>query len=278
MPNSDLLAIARDIALRAGELAKLRRSEGVSVAASKSSSVDIVTEADRETERLIRGALADARPDDGFYGEESGAEKGTSGLTWIVDPIDGTVNFLYGIPHYAVSIAVVEGEPDPLTWTALAGAVVNPATNELFTAAAGKGAFLGDQQIHVADGVDLSQALIGTGFAYDSEMRGRQGTLVAALLPLVRDIRRQGTASLDLAFVAAGRLNAYFERTLSPWDHAAGALIAREAGATVKGLGDAAPSRDFILAAHPDVAARLERTLIDLDGEAFYPRSPRIPG
>ena len=264
MPHENLLAIARDVALRAGELAKLRRSEGVSVAASKSSPVDIVTEADRETEALIRAALADARPDDGFYGEESGAEKGSSGLTWIVDPIDGTVNFLYGIPHYAVSIAVVEGEPDPLTWTALAACVFNPASGELFTAAAGGGAYLADQPIRVAPGVDLSQALVATGFAYDSQMRGEQGHLVADLLPLVRDIRRQGTASLDLCFVAAGRLNAYFERTLSPWDHAAGALIAREAGARVKGLDDAAPSRDFILAAHPDVAARLERTLRDL--------------
>jgi myo-inositol-1(or 4)-monophosphatase len=264
VPNESLLAIARDIALRAGELAKLRRSEGVSVAASKSSSVDIVTEADRETERLIRGALAEARPDDGFYGEESGAEKGSSGLTWIVDPIDGTVNFLYGIPHYAVSIAVVEGEPDPLTWTALAGCVVNPASGEVFTASAGGGAHLGGTEIHVAEAVDLSQSLVATGFAYDSAMRGRQGRLVAELLPLVRDIRRLGTASLDLSFVACGRLNAYFERTLSPWDHAAGALIAREAGATVKGLGDAQPSRDFILAGQPDVAARLERKLLEL--------------
>lgn len=261
MSNQELLGLARDVALRAGELAQRRRSEGVEVAASKSSSVDIVTEADRETERLIRGALAAARPGDGFYGEESGAEKGTSGLTWIVDPIDGTVNFLYGIPHYAVSIAVVEGEPDPLTWTALAGCVVNPASGEVFTAAVGRGAFLGERPIRVAESVELSQALLGTGFAYDSGTRGQQGELVAGLLPLVRDIRRLGTASLDLSFVACGRLNAYFERTLSPWDHAAGALIAREAGAAVKGLDDAAPSRDFILAAHPDVAARLEQTL-----------------
>lgn len=264
MPHTDLLAIARDVALRAGELAKLRRSQGVSVAASKSSSVDIVTEADRETEALIRDALAAARPDDGFYGEESGAEKGSSGLTWIVDPIDGTVNFLYGIPHYAVSIAVVEGEPDPLTWTALAGCVVNPASGEVFTATAGGGAFLGEQPIHVAESVELSQALVATGFAYAAAMRGQQGKLVAELLPLVRDIRRLGTASLDLSFVACGRLNAYFERTLSPWDHAAGALIASEAGATVKGLGDAQPSRDFIIAAQPDVAARLEQTLMKL--------------
>jgi myo-inositol-1(or 4)-monophosphatase len=264
VPHDDLLRIARDIAQRAGALAKRRRSEGVEVAASKSSSVDIVTEADRETERLIRDALAEARPHDGFYGEESGADAGSSGLTWLVDPIDGTVNYLYGIPHYAVSIAVVEGAPDPLTWTALAGCVVNPATGELFTATAGGGAFLGEQRLQVAAPVPLSEALIGTGFAYASEVRGEQGALIAALLPHVRDIRRLGTASLDLCFVAARRMDAYFERTLSPWDHAAGALVAREAGATVKGLGDAAPSRDFILAAHPEVAIALEKKLAAL--------------
>ncbi len=263
MPH-DLLTIARDVALQAGALAKQRRSEGVEVAASKSSPVDIVTEADRETERLIRSLLADRRPDDGFFGEESDATSSSSGLHWIVDPIDGTVNFLYGIPHYAVSIAVVEGEPDPLTWTALAGAVVNPASGEVFTASAGEGAFLGETRLQVAESVELSQALVATGFAYDSTMRGRQGALVAQLLPEVRDIRRLGTASLDLCFVASGRLNAYFERTLSPWDHAAGALIAREAGARVSGLGGAAPSKDFIIAAEPSLAERLEARLREL--------------
>ena len=262
--NSDLLSIARDVALQAGALAKQRRSEGVEVADSKSSPVDIVTHADRETEALIRSLLADARPDDGFFGEESDASTSSSGLHWIVDPIDGTVNFLYGIPHYAVSIAVVEGEPDPLTWRARAACVVNPASGEVFTASEGGGAFLGDTPIRIAEGVELAQALVGTGFAYDSEMRGRQGEIVARLLPEVRDIRRQGTASLDLCFVASGRLNAYFERTLSPWDHAAGALIAREAGARVSGLRGAAPSRDFIIAAEPKLADRLESRLIEL--------------
>ena len=267
MPHDDLLAIARTIALKAGELARQRRAEGVSVAATKSSAVDIVTAADRETEAFIRAALAEARPDDGFFGEESGAEKGSSGLTWLVDPIDGTVNFLYGIPHYAVSIAVVEGEPDPLSWSPLAAAVVNPASGELFTATAGGGAFLADSPIRVAESVELSQALVGTGFAYRSEIRAEQGATIAGLLPLVRDIRRLGTASLDLCFVASGRLNAYFERALSPWDHAAGVLIAREAGATVKGLGDAAPSADLVLAAEPGVALRLEQALADLAGQ-----------
>lgn len=260
----ELLDLARTIAIEAGALAARRRAEGVEVAASKSTAVDIVTEADRETEALIRGMLADARPQDGFFGEESGAEAGSSGLTWLVDPIDGTVNFLYGIPHYAVSIAVVEGEPDPLTWKGVAGCVLNPASGELFTGLAGEGAWLGQERLRVAPPVELSQALICTGFAYAAETRARQGEVVAKLLPLVRDIRRIGTASLDLCFVAAGRANAYFERTLSPWDHAAGAIVAREAGAVVKGLGDAAPSRDFILAAHPALAAELEPLLVRL--------------
>lgn len=258
MPHDELLQIARGIALEAGALAARRRSEGVEVAASKSSSVDIVTEADRETERLIRGALAQARPDDGFYGEESGSGAGSSGLTWLVDPIDGTVNFLYGIPHYAVSIAVVEGEPDPLTWTALAGCVFNPASGELFTATAGGGAHLGGQRLRVPRPGPLSEALVGTGFAYDAAVRGEQGSLIAALLPHVRDIRRLGTASLDLCFIAAGRLDAYFERTRGMIPGAQGALVAREAGATVKGLGTAPPSRDLILAAHPALAKALE--------------------
>ncbi|MGV8883520.1 MAG: inositol monophosphatase family protein [Rhodoglobus sp.] len=264
MPHDDLLTIARDVALQAGALAARRRNEGVEIAASKSTPVDIVTAADQETEALIRSLLAEARPDDGFFGEESDASTGASGLHWIVDPIDGTVNYLYGIPHYAVSIAVVEGDPDPLTWTALAGTVVNPVTGELFTATRGGGARLGGTEIHIAERASLDQSLVATGFAYDSAMRGRQGAVVAGLLPLVRDIRRQGAASLDLCFVAAGRYNAYFERTLSPWDHAAGALIAREAGAVVKGFGDAAPSREFIVAAHPEAVAELEAILVSL--------------
>src|SRR5690606_24628028 len=155
---SELLTLATTIARSAAELAARRRTEGVAVAASRSSLEDVVTAADRETEALIRSLLAEARPDDGFLGEESGAASGTSGLTWVVDPIDGTVNYLYGIRHYAVSIAVVEGEPDPLTWRALAGVVVNPAIGEVFSASAGGGAFLDDRPIRVAAPVELSQA------------------------------------------------------------------------------------------------------------------------
>jgi myo-inositol-1(or 4)-monophosphatase len=259
--NDQLLAIALAIALEAGELASRRLSEGVEVAASKSSKEDIVTHADRETEALIRRRLREQRPDDGFFGEESGAETGTSGLTWVVDPIDGTVNFLYGIPQWAISIAVVEGEPDPATWTALAGVVANPANGEVFTATAGGGAFLGGVAIAVAAPAELSQCLVGTGFSYRAEVRTQQLEVVAGLIARVRDIRRMGSAALDLCAVACGRLNAHFERELNPWDHAAGALIAEEAGARVSGLGGEPAGKSFLLAAEPSVAESLEKVL-----------------
>jgi len=264
MPHDELLDLARSVATQAAELAARRRIEGVAVADRKTSSVDVVTHADRESEQLIRSLLADARPDDGFFGEESGAAAGSSGLTWVIDPIDGTVNYLYGIPHYAVSVAVVEGEPDPATWQALAGAVVNLGANETYTGTVGGGSHLNGVPLQVAESVDLSQALIATGFSYLQELRVEQGRVIAELLPQVRDIRRMGTASLDLCMVASGRVNAYFERSLNPWDHAAGALIAREAGAIVKGRGDSREGKDFILAAEPAVAQKLETTLVQL--------------
>ncbi len=261
--HSELLDLATSIARQAGALALQRRAEGVTVAASKSSMEDIVTQADRETEDLIRSLLADARPDDGILGEERDSVAGTSGLTWVVDPIDGTVNYLYGIRQYAVSIAVVEGEPEPATWIALAGVVFNPAMDELFSAVVGGGATLNGAAIQVAPPVELSQALIGTGFGYRAERRLEQATTLLGLIAHIRDIRRQGSAALDLCDVAAGRLNGYFERGLQPWDHAAGALIAAEAGARVSGLRGARASEGFVLAAEPSVAEALEAALID---------------
>jgi myo-inositol-1(or 4)-monophosphatase len=267
MTDSSLLAIARGIAVDAAERVAEARRGIVEVADVKSSSVDVVTQVDRDTESFIRSRLLALRPDDAFLGEESGGGGGTSGLTWVVDPIDGTVNFLYGIPHYAVSIAVVEGEPDPQTWTALAGAVINPATGEQFTASAGGGAFLGETALRVAQPDSLERSLIATGFAYDAGVRSEQGEIVARLLGRVRDLRRMGTASLDLCAVASGRVDAYFERTLSPWDHAAGALIAEEAGARVSGWGASRPSREFLLAAHPRLAALLESVLSEIGAD-----------
>ncbi|WP_104170453.1 inositol monophosphatase family protein [Cryobacterium sp. M23] len=251
--SAGLLRLAQDTALAAGQLAARRRTVGVQVAASKSAPEDVVTLADRETESLIRALLADARPDDGFFGEESAATRGTSGLTWVVDPIDGTVNYLYGFPAWAVSIAVVEGDPDPATWTTLAGAVYNPTGDELFTAAAGDGAWLGAHRLQVPTDVPLSLALLGTGFSYRAAERERQADVVRGLIGEVRDIRRIGSAALDLCSVAAGRLNLYYERGLSPWDHAAGALVAREASARVGGFGADREGMGLLIAGAPDL-------------------------
>jgi myo-inositol-1(or 4)-monophosphatase len=261
---AELLELARTIALDAAELVRRRRAEGVAVAASKSSQEDVVTFADREAETLIRTALAAARPDDAFYGEESGGAEGSSGITWVVDPIDGTVNYLYGIPAYAVSIAAVEGGIDAASWTVLAGVVVNPALGEVFSASKDGGAFLGDQRLRCNTGVETSQTLLGTGFSYTADVRARQGEFVAGMLPLVRDIRRAGAAALDLCSVAAGRLDAYVERGLNPWDYAAGSLIAREAGAWVGGFDGGAESREWIMAADPELLSRLEPTVREL--------------
>jgi myo-inositol-1(or 4)-monophosphatase len=259
----ELLAIAETIAREAGELALRRRAEGVSIAASKSSLEDVVTEADREVETLIRARLAELRPDDAFLGEESGAEGGSSGLTWVVDPIDGTVNYLYGIPDYCVSIAVVEGEPDPGSWTALAGVVFAPAKGELFRAAAGHGAFRNDERLAVNTGVVPALALVGTGFGYAAEKRVRQAAVVQSLVADVRDIRRIGAAALDLCAVASGRIDAYYESGLNPWDQAAGVLIAQEAGARVEGRDGSPAGRDLTIAAAPEIFGFLHDRVSD---------------
>ncbi|TFC45594.1 inositol monophosphatase [Cryobacterium sp. TMT1-21] len=265
--STELLRLAQDAALAAGELAARRRAEGVQIAASKSSPEDIVTKADRETETLIRRLLAAARPDDGFFGEESEATPGTSGLTWVVDPIDGTVNYLYRIPAWAVSIAVVEGDPDPATWRTLAGAVRNPSGDELFSASVGAGAWLGESRLRVPTAAPVPLALLGTGFSYRADERLRQADVVRGLIGRVRDIRRIGAASLDLCSVAAGRLDLYYERGLKPWDHAAGALVAREAGARVGGFGADREGIDLVIAGAPDLYSALEPILADLFGE-----------
>jgi len=258
--RSELIELATSVALRAGSLVAERRRAGVPSTASKSSPEDVVTQADRDAETLIRGMLADARPGDGFLGEESEPGEGSSGLTWVVDPIDGTVNYLYGAPQYAVSIAVVEGPPDPARWKALAGVVLNPASGEMFSATAGGGAFLGTGRLQVAE-TTLALSLVGTGFSYSAERRRAQAEVVLGIIDRVRDIRRGGAASLDLCGVACRRLDAYYERGLQPWDHAAGALIAAEAGARVTGFRGAAATTDFLLAAPPELAATLEGIL-----------------
>jgi myo-inositol-1(or 4)-monophosphatase len=261
--TSPLLDLVRSITLEAADFAAERRREGVSVVATKSSAVDVVTQVDRDTEALIRRRIREVRPDDGFFGEESGAEPGSSGLNWIVDPIDGTVNFLYGIPHWCVSVAVVEGEPDPLSWNALAGCIVNPSAGEIYTATDGGGAFLGDSPLRVGSAPSLDHALVATGFYYDADDRAHQGAVVARLLPLVRDIRRLGSGALDLCAVATGRVDAYFESHLSPWDHAAAALVAREAGAVVTGGAGRPTDARLTLAGPAELIVQLEALLVE---------------
>jgi myo-inositol-1(or 4)-monophosphatase len=239
----------------------------VSVSNTKSTESDVVTEVDRESEKLILDALMAARPGDGFLGEEGGLRSSESGITWVVDPIDGTVNFLYGIPEYAVSIAAVEGPPNPKEWTIVAGAVVNPSSGDVFTAGAGVGAFHGDKPMRVRPPVELSQALLLTGFAYGAHYRKHQADMLVRVLPRLRDIRRIGTASLDLAMVAAGQADAYLERTISPWDFAAGAILVEEAGGIVTGFHGAAPGREAVLAGHPDMVARVHDLFVEFGGD-----------
>jgi len=254
----DLEALAVDIAREAGELARSRRDAGVAIAATKSALADIVTEADREVEALIHARLNAARPEDGFLGEETGGEAGASGITWVVDPIDGTVNYAYGIPTYAVSIAAVRGEPTPERWEVLAGAVHNPVSGEMFHAALHEGAWLGMLRLGVNVEVGAAGALIGTGFGYDPSTHAGDLALIERVMPIARDLRRAGAASLDLASVAAGRLDAYYERGLQPWDLAAGSLLVTEAGGRFgRAEPDGSARAPLVLAASPGVFDQL---------------------
>lgn len=227
----ELLALAREVALEAAALVAARRREPVEVAATKSSVTDVVTAVDRAAEELIATRLLAARPGDGLVGEEGAGAGSSSGVTWVVDPIDGTVNYLYDIPQYAVSIAARVGE-DPQA--VVAGVVVDVAKGECFTATRGGGAWLGGRRLRVRDVAPMGERLVGTGFSYERQVRVLQGRAVAALLPHVRDVRRLGSAALDLCGLAAGRLDAYVEEGLAEWDLAAGGLVAREAGARVQ--------------------------------------------
>lgn len=264
MPSTELLDIAKSVAEEAGALASRMRREGVEVQATKSSPIDIVTAADRATEDLIRARLLALRPADGFMGEESDAAAGTSGLTWVVDPIDGTVNYLYDLPNWSVSIAVVEGDPEPATWRALAGAVHAPALGELFSASAGGGAFVGNRPLQVREAVPLDRALVATGFHYTQVIRTNQARVAQPLLARVRDLRRAGGAAIDLAYVAAGRIDAYYEQGLNPWDQAAGALLVREAGGVVRGLDDEFASSRMLIAGGGEIVATLRDALLEL--------------
>lgn len=261
----DLLRLAEVAARQAGRLIHDERPADLRVSSTKTSPTDVVTAMDTAAEAMLTATLLDARPDDGLLGEESGLRSGTSGLTWVVDPIDGTVNYLYDIPAYAVSVALVEGEPNPSTWRVLAGCVHNPSTDETWTATLDGPACLDGVPVPGPREVPMSQALVGTGFGYTVERRVKQAQVLAALLPVVRDIRRIGSAALDLCALSSGRLDAYYERGLQPWDHAAAGLIAARSGAVVSGLNGVAPSSDFLVAAMPRLAQALWGELAVLD-------------
>lgn len=224
--DRDLLDLAVGTAREAGELIASLRARGVELADTKSSPTDVVTEADRACEELIRSRLLGARPDDGFVGEEGADVPSGSGVSWVVDPIDGTVNYLYGLPNYAVSIAALrDGE-------VVAGVVRSPVLDLEYAATRGGGATCNGTDLQVRRTPSLAQALISTGFSYEAPTRALQAQAVARMLPRVRDVRRMGSCALDLCAVGAGLSDGYVEAGAHLWDHAAGGLVAAEAGAT----------------------------------------------
>lgn len=273
-----LRELAIELAIEAGRFVRDERPELVDVRRTKASELDVVTIMDTRCEEMLRASIAAERPDDAVLGEEDGLSEGSTGLTWVLDPIDGTVNYLYDIPAYAVSVAVVVGDPAVAgAWTPVAGAVFNPGVDEIFSAhlgggatlaAAGASTFPRPRALSVQEPESLSRALIGTGFSYDVSQRDVQGQVVTSLLPQIRDLRRMGAASLDLCAVAAGRLNGYYERGLQPWDMAAGMLIATEAGALVSGV-DGPPSSEMVVAGAPTMHADLAAALREALGQAM---------
>ena len=261
-----LLALALDLGTRAGRLVADGRRGGLHDVVTKSSATDVVTEFDKAAERLVVEGLVAQRPHDAIVGEEGTARPGRSGLSWYVDPIDGTTNYLYDIPQYGVSIGVADGEG------MVAGVVVAPAMGETFTAVRGGGAFLNGRPIRVNPVTDVARALVATGFGYVAERRAYQSAVVARLLPHVRDLRRPGAASLDLCWVACGRVDAFFEEDLNWWDMAAGELVAREAGAFTSDYRGGPVVPDNLVACAPGIAPAL---LALLASSGAVPAQPR---
>jgi myo-inositol-1(or 4)-monophosphatase len=246
-------ALAESIARAAG--AQLREAfvAGVSRVSEKSSPTDLVSEADEDAERLIRARLAAARPGDGVLGEEGGDAAGTTGVRWVVDPLDGTTNFLFGIPQWAVSIACEDREGR------LAGVVYDPMREELWSAEREGAALLNGDPVRASERRDLGTALVATGFGYDAEVRRAQGAIAARVLPEVRDLRRLGAAALDIAWTAAGRFDAFYEHGLNAWDVAAGELICARAGVERHALAPVGPSGAGVLLAPAALAGPLLR-------------------
>jgi myo-inositol-1(or 4)-monophosphatase len=254
--TTELLDLAQLAAERAAALLLDELHHSRSLVETKTTGTDMVTEMDRAAERQIVATIRRQRPHDAIVGEEGTAEPGFTGVEWIVDPIDGTTNYLYAYPGFAVSIAAaVDGE-------VVAGVVVDPLHDEVFTAAKGAGAARNGEPINVSDRAELGQALVATGFSYEPERRRRQAEVLVQVLPAVRDIRRMGAAAVDLCSVGCGRVDAFYEKGLARWDYAAGALVAAEAGAVIADLAGGPPSSAFTLAAAPEVFEPLRALLI----------------
>ncbi|HEY5424078.1 MAG TPA: inositol monophosphatase family protein [Ilumatobacteraceae bacterium] len=255
----DLCGLAARLAVAAGDLVHEGRKHGLTSVSTKSTDTDIVTEFDRASERLIVDGLRAERPNDALVGEEGTDAVGVSGIRWLIDPIDGTTNFQYDLPGYAVSIAALVDERP------LAGAVYIPSSKELFTAVADGGARLNGTPIHCSTLTSVQHALVATGFSYHVEQRRRQAARIAALIPRVRDIRRFGAAAPDLCYVAAGRFDVYFEEWLGPWDWAAGELIAREAGCRTGRFDGGPVASEQVLATSPALFEQMIELLADTE-------------
>lgn len=267
--SDSLLALARDIAHRAGAILMEGRPDAPRLAAvatsTKTSPTDIVTERDIASEKFIVGAIHAARPDDGILGEEGSSFESRSGLTWVIDPIDGTINYMYGSPNWAVSIAVRDAEGS------LVGVVYAPAVGVEYWAVRGAGSFREDREGAVRlpqiQEVEMSQALFATGFGYRKERRAQQIRVMSEVLPQIRDIRRKGSAALDICMVAAGMVNGYFERGTHLWDIAAASLVATEAGAVVSGLNGSGPGEPMVVCAPPGLHREITGLLESLNAD-----------
>jgi myo-inositol-1(or 4)-monophosphatase len=251
---ASLAKLAEALALEAAELQLEHLGTRIRVG-TKSTATDMVTEVDREVERLIVEGILAARPDDGILGEEGADVSGTSGHRWIIDPIDGTTNYLYGHPGFAVSIACERDDE------VVVGVVYDPLHGELYAAARGGGATRNGEPVSCSDETDIRQALVATGFNYDPVLRREQGAVIARVIAEIRDIRRMGAAAVDLCSVASGRVDAYFERGLNPWDLAAGELIAAEAGARIEAI-EGGPARPGSVLAAPAALVEPLRALL----------------
>jgi len=256
---AEALALATAAAREAGALLlELWRSPATGIR-SKSSATDLVSDADDRAERAIATRISKQRPHDALVAEEGSSARGSSGVSWYVDPLDGTINYLYGIPQWSVSICCADAEGP------LAGVVFDPVRDELFSAARGGGAHLGARRLAVTDKQDLASALVATGFGYDAGQRVTQGRIIARVLGELRDVRRFGSAALDLSWVAAGRFDGYFESVENPWDWMAGAMLVREAGGRVTELDPKDPAFPRIIASgpaiHDDLVALLARAI-----------------